>query len=97
MIIERIPADYSYRAGARKLQPEQIAQRSTWARVPDQETTLAAMHAIHVVPMGASTVTHLNPLDPATVADIEAEPEAGPGWLVRPGDEGPVFRVRSIR
>lgn len=93
--MERIPADYNYLAAARKLLPEQIAQRSTWTRVPDQETTLAAMHAIHVVPMGATTVTHLNPLDPGTVPD--AETEGGPGWLVRPGDEGRIFRVRSVR
>lgn len=93
--MERIPADYNYPPGAGKLRPEQIAQRSTWARVPDRETTLAAMHAIHVAPMGASTVTHLNPLDPGTVADTEVD--RGPGWLVGPADEGRVFRVRSVR
>lgn len=92
--MERIPAGYAYHPRARKLRPEQIADRSTWARVPDAQVAMAAAHVIHVIPLGASTVTVLNPLDPGTVADV-ATGEDRPGWLARPGAEGSTYRART--
>lgn len=47
-----------------RFRPEQIAHQSTWARVPDSDTTFAAMHMIHVIPSNGSTETRVNPLDP---------------------------------
>lgn len=72
--------------------PAQIAQRSTWARVPDQQTSVAAMHIIHVRPVHGSTITELNPLDPGTVDDATDAGEYGPGWLSRPHARGSLYR-----
>lgn len=47
-----------------KFRPEQIATQKTWDRVPDGDTTFAAMHVIHVVPKDNTTVTRVNPVDP---------------------------------
>lgn len=69
----------------------QIAQRSTWARVPDEQTALAAMHVIHIVPAHGSTITELNPLDPGTTDD-NADTAGGPGWLDRPHARGTIYR-----
>jgi hypothetical protein len=70
-----------------KFRDEQLRNRQTWAIVPDDQVALAAMHAIHIVPMGSTTCTYVNPLDPATVADTAA------GWLATPGAAGPVVKA----
>jgi hypothetical protein len=71
----------------------QIAQRTTWRRVPDVQSALAAMHVIHVVPQNGSTVTELNPLDPGTVSDGGWDADGmAPGWLDRPHAQGSNFR-----
>lgn len=67
-----------------KFRDEQVRNRLTWGIVPDDQMTLAAMHVIHIVPAGGTTVTYVNPTDPATVADT------GQGWLERPGGVGRV-------
>jgi hypothetical protein len=81
MHIETIlsPSNYPPRVG--KFTDDQIAQRSTWSRVPDADVATAAMHIIHIAPAGASTVTVVNRMDPATVAD-----DADGGWLEAPTD-----------
>lgn len=85
-MIEYEPAwPLTYPAAVGRLRPEQIATRSTWARVPDNETRTAAMHAIHIVPANGSTITEVNPLDPGTTED--ADP---PLWLERPHGYGHV-------
>lgn len=92
--MDRIPADYAYQPQAGKLREDQVAQRSTWSRVPDAQVELAAAHVIHVLPLGASTVTLLNPLDPGTVAD-PATGQDRPGWLMRPGADGSLHRANT--
>lgn len=97
--MERItsPSNYPPRVG--KLRPEQIAQRSNWTRVPDRQAAMAAAHIVHVVPAGATTVTHLNPMDPGTVsrgADDDRH-DAYLGWLEREGDTGRLTTTRWMR
>lgn len=70
-----------------KFRDAQLPTRMTWGIVPDNEMTLAGMHVIHVIPTGSSTITHVNPTDPAT------EAEAANGWLVRPSGYAPVTRA----
>ena len=84
--------DATYPPAVGRLRPEQIAQMSTWDRVPDAQSELAALHIIHVTPAGGTTVTHLNPLDPAT--DLVAGDGDDPyiGWVARPGALGAVTR-----
>lgn len=65
-----------------KFKPEQLRNRLTWGIVPDDQIAVAAMHVIHVVPQGGTTVTYVNPVDPATVADTPN------GWLEQPGGLG---------
>lgn len=87
--MERLNSPSNYPPSVGKFRDEQIATRRTWSRVPDAQTAAAAMHVIHVIPAGASTVTHLNPLDPGTVADAGLDNgDAGLGWLERPADPG---------
>lgn len=69
-----------------KLTPDQIASRSTWTGVPDRSATLAAMHVIRVVPAGSTTVTHLNPLDPATIGEVAYGETSG--WYEGPAAAG---------
>lgn len=77
-----------------KFRPEQIAQRTTWSRVPDEQTALAAMHVIHVVPANGSTIAVMNPLDPGTIVDGGADSDGqGPGWLRRPHGYGTLFKA----
>lgn len=47
-----------------RLRQEQIAQQSTWTRVPEADRITADMHVIHVIPSNGSTETRVNPLDP---------------------------------
>lgn len=74
----------------------QIAQRSTWNRLPDVGTNLSAMHVIRMRPANGSTVVQLNPTDPGTVdgGDGNDYTENGPGWLMRPGAYGPSGKHR---
>lgn len=68
-----------------KLRAEQLAERGTWARIPDYSPMEGLIHSIHVVPVNGSTVTELNPLDPATVADVQSPSSIdGPCHLERP-------------
>lgn len=81
----------------------QIAQRKTWSRVADSQTSVSGMHVVHVVPHGSTTITHLQPLDPGTVSaragaqrtEVPDDDggELGPGWL---GPE-PMFSGRVAR
>lgn len=84
------PGDRVWRGGVNKLLPNQIAHRGTWSAIPDRpgrHSDLGQLHAIDVMPSanGTSTVTVLNPLDPATVDDIGRGDEYGAAWLARPG------------
>jgi hypothetical protein len=47
-----------------KFRPDQIAQQSTWTRIPEAQRTVASMRIIHIVPSNGSTVTYVNPIDP---------------------------------
>jgi hypothetical protein len=71
-----------------KFRDEQLRNRQTWGIVPDDQIALAAMHSVHIVPMGASTCAYVNTLDPVTVADTPAA-----GWLEVPGAAGPVVKA----
>ena len=53
-----------YPPSVRRFRPEQIAQQSTWTRVPEGKRVSMSMHIIHVVPANASTLTYVNPVDP---------------------------------
>lgn len=66
----------------RRFRPEQIAQRSSWNRLADLPTNFAAFVTVSVRPVGSSTITELNPLDPGTSSTPGTE--WGPGWLERP-------------
>lgn len=67
-----------------KYRDDQIAQQSTWAGVPDDQTTLASLTTIHIVPAHASTETFVNPLD----AGLGNE-----AWLLSPSSDAPVIPV----
>lgn len=79
-----------------RFQPAQIAQRSTWNRLPDEPTNFSAMSVIRVHPVNGSTVVTLNPTDPGTVEGGQGEwiGEQGPGWLMPPGGYGQVAKHR---
>lgn len=81
-------------AAVGKLTPDQIATRSTWAGVPDQSTALAAMHTIRVVPSNGTTVTHLNPMDPATLGEKAALEMSG--WYAVPGADGTLLPAGRV-
>lgn len=66
-----------------RLRPAQIAQQSTWDGVPQPQRTEAAMHTIHVVPAGSSTVTYVNPMDPMTTAGEFKKAPHAPGTLMK--------------
>lgn len=73
-----------------KLTAPQIATRKTWAAIPDDQLIMASMTQIHVVPVGSTTLTQVNPLDAGTTADSD------PAWLVRPAHHGRLFRAGRI-
>lgn len=79
------PSNWPARVG--KLRPDQIANRSNWTGVPDKRAAHAAAHIIHVVPHGATTVTHVNPVDPGSVGLDD-----GPGGYLPPSADAPVGR-----
>lgn len=66
-----------------RLRQEQIAQQSTWTRIPEGQRIFADMHVIHVVPENGSTTTQVNPTDPGDecyyerTAQISGIPPAG--------------------
>ena len=70
-----------------KLRPEQIAQRSTWGRVPDVDMSKAAAHIVRVIPSNASTTTEMFELDPGISGETVGE---GRGWSVIPTGDAPV-------
>ena len=70
-----------------KLRPEQIAQRSTWGRVPDVDMSKAAAHVIRVRPEHNSTVTEMFELDPGISGETVGE---GRGWSAVPAGSGSV-------
>lgn len=72
--------------GAQKLRPDQIAQRSTWGRVPNTEMTSAAMHSITVIPARSTTITMVNELDPALYG--ESADESSTLWFDPPAGYG---------
>lgn len=86
--MERLASPSNYPPAVGRFRQEQVAHRGNWSGVPDRDVLAAAMHVIHVVPHGASTVTLVNPLDPGTVSDPEGYVTAG--WLERPGALGTV-------
>jgi hypothetical protein len=63
-MMERMPS-VGYPGVVGRFRPEQIAQQATWTVIPDNQRTQYAMSLIHVVPQGSSTVTYVNPVDPA--------------------------------
>lgn len=71
----------------RKLRPEQIADRSTWGRVPEADAVKAASHMIRVVPVGSTTITQMFELDPGISGATVGE---GRGWFEPPQGYGPV-------
>jgi hypothetical protein len=54
-----------------RLRQEQIAQQSTWTRVPDSARLVASMHIVHIVPSNGSTETWVNPTDPGDECYME--------------------------
>lgn len=50
-----------------RFRPEQIVQINTWSGIRDP--LAAALHYIHVAPLGSTTITRVNPLDPGDDAD----------------------------
>jgi hypothetical protein len=68
-----------------KLLPEQIAQRKTWARVPDVDLVKAASHVIRVTPGNGVTITEMFELDPGLSGETVGE---GVGWLEGPRSYG---------
>lgn len=81
------PGYVGERGAVGKFTDTQIASRMTWAQVPDSEVATAAMHVVHVTPANGSTITLVNPTDPAT------EGETTPGYLVRPSAYAPVVKA----
>lgn len=71
-----------------KLRPEQIAQRSTWGRVPDMDMKKAAQHVIRVVPKDGYTVTEMFELDPGISGQTVGE---GRGWQFAPAGYGQIM------
>lgn len=71
----------------RKLRPEQIADRTTWARVPETDMVKAASHIIRVVPAGSTTITHMFELDPGISG---MSPGEGRGWWEPPRPDAPI-------
>lgn len=55
-----------------RFRQEQIAQQSTWTRVPQEIRVWADMHVVHIVPENGSTTTIVNPVDPGDEAYYEA-------------------------
>lgn len=78
--MERILSPSNAPATVGHFRPEQIARRSTWARIDDRNLKMAALHVVHVVPANGSTVTIVNPQDPGTV-----DADGWVGWVERPG------------
>lgn len=77
-----------------KLRPDQIAQRGTWAGIPDDQVATSAMQIIHVVPSNGTTVTTVNPLDPGTISAPTDDGTADTlGWLDRPAARGTVMQA----
>lgn len=84
MIGKGIGSPSNWPARVVNLRDEQVAHRSTWAAVPDNLVGDAALHVVHVVPQGFSTVTYVNPVDPGTYGDPVAR--------MSPSAPGEVFR-----
>ena len=86
---ESIDTPSNYPPAVGRFRPEQIATRSTWNVVPDDQARTAAMHAVHIVPANGSTVTEVNPLDPGTTEDADPalwlERPHGYGYVTKPG------------
>jgi hypothetical protein len=72
---------------AQKLTDGQIADRSTWGRVPETDMIKAASHSIRSVPAGSTTITLFNELDPGISGETVGE---GRGWSEPPRGYGPV-------
>lgn len=72
---------------AQKLTDGQIADRSTWGRVPETDMVKAASHSIRSVPAGSTTITVMNDLDPGISGETVGE---GRGWSEPPRGYGPV-------
>jgi hypothetical protein len=52
-----------------KMRDYQVENQMSWAGVPDRDVTCASMNRINCVPSNSTTVTTVNPLDPATVPE----------------------------
>lgn len=52
-----------------KFRPEQIAQRSTWARIGDPGTTIGAITTIRLRMFNKTTETRVNPVDVGSGVD----------------------------
>lgn len=63
--MQRVLQSINYPPKVGKVTDFQVAHQSTWRGVPDADGT-ASICQIHVTPSNKSTVTYVNPLDPAT-------------------------------
>lgn len=70
-----------------KFADQQLPNRLSWGIIPDDEMSLAAMHVVHIYPLNGSTITTVNPTDPATDQDVRT------GWLERPSAYGPIVKA----
>ena len=81
------PTFVPYQPITGKISDEQVQQRSNWQRTPDwSNTKLGGIHVINKRRIGKTTVTEVNPLDPADE-----------GWLHTPSNIGTVHKARIMR
>lgn len=77
-----------------RFRPEQIATRATWSGIPESpamDSTLAALHKVDMQGHHASTIVHVNPLDPYY------EEGRAPSWRECPHDENCHCPRRTMR
>jgi hypothetical protein len=83
-------AQWQPAARMQKLRIEQVATRKTWGRVPDTDMSKAALHVVHVIPAGSTTITMMNQLDPGLYGETVGE-DSRP-WFDAPSTYGYVAK-----
>ncbi len=86
--------DRAFYGAVGRFRDVQTTARRSWSGIPDDQNVLAALHIVHVAPIGGTTITRVNPLDPGTTIDSAGGVDTEPIWLERPGHNGKLFRVR---
>lgn len=76
--MEYIQSEFAYQPVTGELNDTQLAQRGNWSGIPHRNLAHASAHIVHVVPKNGSSVTTVNPVDPATTS------ENVPSWIDRP-------------